>query len=194
MISPTDLKTLFSSATAGTHFLFKGAFHDQVDGVAMGSPLAPVLANLFMGHHEKNWLDNFSSSQVLFYRRYVDDTFCLFNNEDDALSFFDYINARHPSIRFTMEREINKKLSFLDILLDNGHPSIVTSVYRKKTFTGLLTNYFSFAPLNYKLGLVRTLLDRVYKINNSWVGFHLDVKKLIFLLRKNCFPGIFLRK
>ena len=188
-ISPTDLETLFSFATAGTHFLFKGAFHDQVDGVAMGSPLAPVLANLFMGHHEKNWLDNFSSSQVLFYRRYVDDTFCLFNNEDDALSFFDYINARPPSIRFTMEREINKKLSFLDILLDNGHPSIVTSVYRKKTFTGLLTNYFSFAPLNYKLGLVRTLLDRVYKINNSWVGFHLDVKKLIFLLRKNCFPS-----
>ena len=164
-------------------------FYDQVDGVAMGSPLAPVLANLFMGHHEKNWLDNYSSSQVLFYRRYVDDIFCLFNNEQDALMFFDYINARHPSIRFTMEKEIDKKLSFLDILLDNNHPSIITSVYRKKTFTGLLTNYFSFAPLNYKLGLVRTLLDRVYKINNTWVGFHLDVKKLIFLLRKNCFPS-----
>ena len=70
----------------------------------------------------------------------------------------------------------DKKLPFLDILLDNSHPSIVTSVYRKKTFTGLLTNYFSFAPLNYKLGSVRTLVDRVYKINNSWVGFHLDVK------------------
>ena len=96
--------------------------------------------------------------------------------------FFDYINARHPSILFTMEREIHKKLYFLDILIDNSHPSIVTSVYRK-TFTGLLTNYFSFAPLNYKLGLVRTLLDRVYKINNSWGGFHLDAKKLIFLLR-----------
>ena len=103
--------------------------------------------------------------------------------------FFECINARHPSIRFTMEREINKKLSFLDILLDNSHPSIVTSVYRKKTFTGLLTNYFSFAPLNYKLGLVRTLLDRVYKINNCWVGLHLDVKRLIFLLQKNCFPS-----
>ena len=90
--------------------------------------------------------------------------------------FFDYINARHPSIRFTMEREI-----------DNSHPSIVTSVYRKKTFTGLLTNYFSFAPLNYKLGLVRTLVGRVYKINNSWVGFHLDVKKLIVICGKTVF-------
>ena len=148
------------------------------------SPCKPLYGTL-----GKNWLDNYSSSQVLFYRRYVDDTFCLFNNEEDALMFFDYINARHPSIRFTMEREIDKKLPFLDILLDNSHPSIVTSVYRKKTLTGLLTNYFSFAPLNYKLGLVRTLVDRVYKINNSWVGFHLDVKKLIVILRKNCFPS-----
>ena len=88
-----------------------------------------------------------------------------------------------------MEREIEGKLSFLGILLDNSHPSIVASVYRKKTFTGLLTNYFSFAPLNYKLGFVTTLLDRVYRINHSWAGFHLDVKKLIFLLRKNCFPS-----
>ena len=137
--SPTDLKTLFSFATAETHFLFKGVFHDQTDGVAMGSPLAPVLANLFMGHHEKNWLiDNFSSSQVLFYRPYVDDTFRLFNNEEDALMFFDYINTRHPSICFTMEREIDKKLPFLDILLDNSHPSIVTSVRKGTLFKCLV--------------------------------------------------------
>ena len=74
-----------------------------------------------------------------------------------------------------LSSNMSKNGNFLLISL-----SIVTSVYRKKTFTGLLTNYyFSFAPLNYKLGLVQTLVDRVYKINNSWVGFHLDVKKLI---------------
>ena len=50
-LSNTELKSLFSIATAQTHFLFKGSFYDQIDGVAMGSPLAPVLANLFSGHH-----------------------------------------------------------------------------------------------------------------------------------------------
>jgi len=117
--------------------------------------------------------------------------------------FFDYINARHPSIRFTMEREVDKKLPFLDILLENSHPSIVTSVYRKKTFTGRLTNYFSFAPLNYKLGLVRTLVDRVYNINNSWVGFIWTLKSLssycgktVFRLGSSTrlFTAMFLRK
>ena len=50
-----NLTKLFFFATARTHFSFLGNFYDQIDGVAMGSPLAPVLANLFMGHHEKRW-------------------------------------------------------------------------------------------------------------------------------------------
>ena len=71
----------------------------------MGSPLAPVLANLFMGHHEKMWLENFQGSEILCYRRYVDDTFCLFHSEHDADSLHFSINSRHPNIRFTMEKE-----------------------------------------------------------------------------------------
>ena len=79
----------------------------------------------------------------MLYRRYVDDTFCLFNNEEYALLFFDYIKRyRYPTIRFSMEREIDTKLSFLDILLDNSHPSIVTSVCSKKKFTDLVANYY----------------------------------------------------
>ena len=52
-ISEKDLTSLFNLATCETHFLFKGKFYDQINGVAMGSPLATVLANLFMGHYEK---------------------------------------------------------------------------------------------------------------------------------------------
>ena len=52
-ISEKDLTSLFNLATCETHFLFKDKFYDQINGVAMGSPLAPVLANLFMGHYEK---------------------------------------------------------------------------------------------------------------------------------------------
>ena len=54
----------------------------------MSSPLAPILANLFMGYHEDLWLNNYSGSVVLFYRRYVDDTFCLFHSEHNTMLFF----------------------------------------------------------------------------------------------------------
>ena len=52
----SSLKKLFLFATAETHFLLYGNFYDQTDSEAMGSPLAPVLPNLFMGHHGKDWL------------------------------------------------------------------------------------------------------------------------------------------
>ena len=76
-ISSDDLTKLFKFATCETHFLFNGKFYDQIDGVAMGSPLAPVLANLFMGHNEKLWLENFQGTPSSYYRRYVNDNFDL---------------------------------------------------------------------------------------------------------------------
>jgi len=142
-----------------------------------------------MGHHEKIWLEQCQGPQVKFYRRYVDDTFCLFHSEQDAIAVFDYINSQHPNIRLTMEKGIDHVLSFVDVLIDNTHcDSDVTSTYRKKTLTGLLTNYFSFAPLSYKIGLIRTLIDRVFKKNNTWSGFHKYIAKLLFILRKNLLP------
>ena len=80
------------------------------------------------------------------------------------------------------------RIPFLDVLIDNNcSHAPITSVYRKKTFTGLFTNYFSFTSYSYRLGLIRTLVDRTYKINNTWAGFHKDIKYLIQIL-KNLFP------
>ena len=171
------------------HFRKTAVIKKMKQQCLMGSSLAPALANLFMGHHEKRWLENYNSG-IEFYCRYVDDTFALFNTEQDASSFFSYINSQHPNIKFTMEREENLKLPFLDVLLDNhNNQGIITSVFHKKTYTGLLTNYFSFAPFSYKLGLVRTLVDQTFKINNTWAGFHLDINSLTKTLERNSFPS-----
>ena len=165
-------------------FLFNGSLYDQIDGVVTGSPLGPVLANLLIGHHEKRGFKNFHGSEILFYCEYVDNTFCLFHLENDAIIFFDYINFRHPNIRVTMEKEAHHKLPFLDVIVDNNDPSsFLTRVYCKTTFTGFLTNYFSFTLCSYKMGLIRTLVDRAYKINNTWLGLHEDTAKL-----KESFP------
>ena len=51
-ITRKELKKLLLFATSQTHFIFNSKFYNQIDGVAMGSPLAPVLANIFMGFHE----------------------------------------------------------------------------------------------------------------------------------------------
>ena len=73
----------------------------------MGSPLAPVLANFFMGYYEKLWLNNYTGPEVLYYCRYVDDIICSFKNSIDACLFFEYryLNSFHPNVKFTMETE-----------------------------------------------------------------------------------------
>lgn len=102
--------------------------------------------------------------------------------------FFNYLNSQHPNIKFTFEKQINGKLPFLDILVDNSSDTCITSVFHKKTYTGLLTNLFSFAPFNYKTGLIRTLIDRTFKINNTETGFKKDNGKLSETLKRNCYP------
>lgn len=67
--------------------------------------------------HYINWLSDYKESSLMFYRRYVDDTFCLFNNEMDALKFFDYINSKHDNTNFTMEKQDQNVLPFLDVVV-----------------------------------------------------------------------------
>ena len=97
------LTKLFSFAAPQTHFYFDGKIFDQVDGVAIGSPLGPAVANLLMGYNEQKWLESDHDKLVKFYRRYVNDIHCHFENEHQALIFLDFLNSQHPSLKFTKD-------------------------------------------------------------------------------------------
>ena len=182
-----ELQKLFKIATSETHFIFNNEIYDQIDGVSMGSPLAPILANLFMGYHEKDWIEKAQVAKPTFYKRYVDDIFAVFESELDADTFHTYLNTKHKNIKFTYEKQIENKLPFLDILISNNE-NLQTSVFHKKTYTGLLLNYFSFVPDSYKYGLIKTLIDRMYRINSTWTSFDIDLKNLKQVLLKNQYP------
>ena len=154
----------------------------------MGSPLAPVLANLFLGFHENDWINSFEGFKPLYYKRYVDDIIAVFEHETQADDFLSHLNSRHPNIKFTIEYEKDQKLPFLDVLLDRSNGNLITSVYRKATFSGVLTNFLSFTPMGYKLGLVKCLIDRVYKINNSSTIFYQNLEVVFDFLKRNLFP------
>ena len=154
----------------------------------MGSPLDPVLANLFMGHHEQHWLIQKEALPVLFYKRYVDDIFCIFKTSEQADKFLYFLNTRYKNIKFTFEKEQDQKLPFLDVLITKTNNNRITKKYKKSTDTGLLTNYLSFIPTRYKLGLVKKFVDRLYKTNNTWSGFHNNMEKTKSILQKNLFP------
>ena len=67
--------------------MFNSKFYNKIDGAAISSPLAPVLANIFMSFNKSKWLDEYYLSKPKFYLRYVDDILAAFHNEQDRLNF-----------------------------------------------------------------------------------------------------------
>ena len=105
------------------------------------------------------------------------------------MKFFDYLNSRHPNIKFKFEKQNGGKLAFLDILISNENDNFCTIVFRKKISIGLYTNFTSFTPFSYKIGLIKTLLHRAFEISSSWNFFDQEKQAIKNLLMKNLYPS-----
>ena len=111
----------------------------------MGSPLGPALANIFMCSFESKWLrDCPNDFKPVFYRRYIDDIFVLFSSPDDAGKFREYLSSKHPNIKFSIEKEEDGHLPFLDSNIFRENDKFATNVYRKNTFSGGLYQFQMF--------------------------------------------------
>ena len=76
--------------------------------------------------------------------RYVDDILAAFDNEQDSLSFKKILNNRHPNIKFTVEKQINYSIAFLDVFNSGiNNQNLTLKTYHRQTYTGLLLNFKS---------------------------------------------------
>ena len=126
---------------------------NQVDRVAIVSPLGPTLANSFLCHYEKEW------------------------------------NKQYKCLKLTFEAENENSLSFLDIKITRNNQQFKTSVYRKPTFSGVITHYESYLDQIYKISLNYTLLFPCFSIYFDYTLFHLGVENLREILKKNICPS-----
>ena len=169
-------------------FVYKDNVYKQVDGVAMGSPLAPLLANWFVCKVENNIFDQDNTCKPVFYKRYVDDIFAMFNKEEEIDRFHSVLNGAHCNLSFTKEMATNI-LPFLDTAVSVESQHFVTEVYRKPTNTGILMNYRSNAPWQWKKALIKCLLSRAYRVSSSFTSFNSEVKHISESLMRNSYPS-----
>jgi hypothetical protein len=181
-ISRDQFRELLNLSVKNCHFWcifgIDGVLYRQVDGVAMGSPLGPLFANIFLSFHEKSCLaDCPFVFKPIFYRRYVDDCFLIFTSRDHVTPFLSYLNSKHSNIQFTHELESNSCLPFLNVKVIRCNGFFATTVHHKSTSTGLFTNFDSFIPMLYKEGLLFSLISRYFNICSSYVFFHSEMEK-----------------
>ena len=154
----------------------------------MGSPLAPLLANWFVCKVENTIFNQDLACKPVFYRRYVDDIFALFCNKDEMDRFHSILNDAHPNLSFTKEMATNI-LPFLDTAVSVQSGKFFTEVYRKPTNTGVLMNYHSNSPWQWKKSLIRCMLARAYRVSSSLASFNEEVSHITDDLMKNSYPS-----
>nr|XP_032512157.1 uncharacterized protein LOC116766424 [Danaus plexippus plexippus] len=139
---PIEYAELLKHCLTSGYLMWKDEFYIQVDGVAMGSPVSPVVADIFMEDFEVRALCS-PPIRPLIYKRYVDDTFTILNKNKTS-AFLNHLNSINSKIQCTIELEANNSLAFLDILVvRNPDNTLGHTVYRKPTHTDRYLNGYS---------------------------------------------------
>ena len=196
-LSPEDIIRLLDICLKCTYFVFQGQFYLQIHGAAMGSPVSPIVCNLYMEDFEQRTLQ-LAQNPPRIWKRYVDDTFTVMKRcYTDEFSRF--INSVDSNIQWTTEGETitssenagptERKLPFLDTLnIVEESGTIKTKVFRKDTHTDQYLNFDSNHPLEHKRGVVRTLMNRAKCVVSNDEDLQQEVNHLKAVLKINRYP------
>ena len=106
-----------------------------------------------------------------------------------------FLNNRHPKIKFTIEKQNNHSIAFLDVFISGiNNQNLTLQTYYKSTYTGLLLNFKSFTSFSYKISLIKCLIDRSLKICNNWNSFYNNMENIKSNLIKNAYPPFLIDK
>ena len=183
------MKQFLKWVTKSGMFLFNNEYFQQIDGVPMGGKASNLFTYVIMNYI----IDKAIKITPLQYRpfvfyRYVDDCYSVFNDKNSIIEFEKILNSIHPSIAFTTELQSKNRLSFLNVLIDNSRPNLVTSTFRTPTHTRLYTKWNSFVPRRFKINLINCLLDRCYRICSSYKIICDEFKQTKTMLSRNGYP------
>lgn len=166
-------------------FYFETQVFHQQRGVAMGTPLGPTLANLFLGYFEETHLvtSHLWNNEILLCKRYIDDLFLVWCDRPDRKHQFNYFQMllrRQPGISWTTTESGCKEIPFLDlsISIDPSTRGIITKTHQKKLNLHLYVPAYSAHAPGALRGLVTGLLLK-YKRQNTFIDDFHQFKQLL---------------
>ena len=168
--------------------------YKQVDGVVMGNPLGPVIANIFMVELENKKVPSMAS-MLENWLRYVDDTIA-FVKEDQVDNIITILNGYHKDIKFTKEIEENDRLPFMDVLLIKTNDNkLRLKIYRKNTSSNIYLHWKAFAPNQWKIGTLEGMFRRAYLVCTEETDLQEEINFLTDVFQNiNGYPQNIIRK
>ena len=195
-LSVDEVVMLLEICLTSTYFSFQEKYYRLTDGVAMGSPVSSVVANLFMESLEEKAMNTAGSCKPKVWKRYVDDVFSIIRRAyTDRL--LEHINNCDPQIVFTLEREEEGRLAFLDVAVNRSeNRRLGTSVFRKETSTDRVLNFHSHHSQSAKIAVVRSLMNRLetHFTPEDGDGKRLEREHIFEILRANDYPERFIHR
>ena len=141
-----------------TYFTYQGKYYEQLEGAAMGSPISPIVANLYMENFEEKAISTAPHLPSL-------EKICWWHSSQRR-AFLDHINSIDQYIQFTCEEQREDgSIPFLDIwVMPNEDASLSSTAYRKPTNTDLHLHWDSHHTLPSKYSVIGTLHHRAKTI------------------------------
>ncbi|XP_044757744.1 uncharacterized protein LOC123315905 [Coccinella septempunctata] len=167
------------------HFQYKNVFYLQIYGVAMGSPIASTIAQLVLEYLEEEILAN-SNYDITIFKRYVDDCLII-TSEQQVQEILAHLSGFHNKIQFTIEKEKNNSINFLDITIIRNNNKLETKLYRKPTNTDWILDYNSAHSERQKRAIITNYIDRAIKVASPRYRPTI-LEETITLLTKNNYP------
>ena len=185
-MSIPQITSLLEFCLTNTYFLFQGKYYEQVQGAAMGPPISPLLANIFMEEFQVKALSSTPTPSL--WLRFVDDTFVI-NRAEHSQALLQHINSQDPHKQFTVEPTQQGSLPFLDTLVTIEQDNMFsTSVYRKPTHTDQYLHWDSNHHITAKQSVCNTLAHRAKVVSFSQDKLDRELKH-IRTASQNCqFP------
>ncbi|UYV79240.1 hypothetical protein LAZ67_17001706 [Cordylochernes scorpioides] len=167
-------------------FAYNSKSYRQAKGSSMGSPLSTTIAEISMRSIDR-WITARFPHDIVFWRRYIDDIFCICTTTQTE-NILCNLNNYHPDLHFTVEKENNNTLPFLDINIIRYQHELHTTVYYKPSFRPNYVPYSSFCPISHKINTVIALSKRVHTHCSLRKYKNLETQNIIANLKNCAYP------
>ena len=184
-----SIVTLLKFICENNYFIFGSKTYRQTEGIAMGTSVAPVLANLLLGHTTDRIITS-TITDIFYYGRFIDDGLLMLENTTDVIQTLR--QACEPfSITF---KQSNYSIEFLDLQILNIDSTIHTEIFQKPFNQYSYIPFESNHPPHTKSGWIKGELTR-YARTCSTESSLVKIRNLFYeRLLKRGYPYKFLAK